>query len=112
MANWCVFFCLFQKESSASGDCGNFKGVNMVNDIRSITGDSLYSQALIADIRQLIEHAKQHVAREYNTTQVLLCWLIGTRIDEEVLKFQRAEYGERIVEAIAIELSAHYGATL
>lgn len=81
----------------------------MVNDIRSITGDSLYSQALIADIRQLIEHAKQHVAREYNTTQVLLCWLIGTRIDEEVLKFQRAEYGERIVEAIAIELSAHYG---
>lgn len=67
------------------------------------------SDGLIVDIRKLIEDARQHVAREYNSTQILLCWFIGKRIDENVLKFERADYGERIIELIATELSVHYG---
>jgi predicted nuclease of restriction endonuclease-like (RecB) superfamily len=67
------------------------------------------STSLIADIRQLIEEARQHVAREYNATQVFLCWFIGKRIDETVLKLERAEYGERVIALLAADLSDHYG---
>ena len=58
---------------------------------------------LFNDITNLINEARQHVAREYNSTQALLCWLIGKRIDEEVLKAERAEYGETIIASLAKE---------
>lgn len=65
--------------------------------------------ALFNDIANLINEARQHVAHEYNSTQALLCWLIGKRIDEEVLKSERAEYGETIINSLAKELSLAYG---
>lgn len=64
---------------------------------------------LFNDIANLINEARQHVAREYNSTQALLCWLIGKRIDEEVLKAERAEYGETIIASLAKDLSLAYG---
>jgi len=60
---------------------------------------------LIKEISTLIDEAKNHVAREYNSTQALLCWLIGKRIDEEVLKSERAEYGETIVASLSTHLT-------
>lgn len=67
------------------------------------------TKLLLDDISQFIEEARNHVAREYNSTQVVLCWLIGKRIDEEFLKSQRAEYGENIVLSLVAELSLKYG---
>lgn len=67
------------------------------------------SSTLFLDIANLINDAKQHVAREYNSTQALLCWLIGKRIDEDVLNTERAEYGEAIVTSLAKELTLAYG---
>ncbi|HAU0805299.1 TPA: DUF1016 domain-containing protein [Legionella pneumophila] len=64
---------------------------------------------LIKEISILIDEAKNHVAREYNSTQALLCWLIGKRIDEEVLKSERAEYGETIVASLSTHLTHSYG---
>jgi predicted nuclease of restriction endonuclease-like (RecB) superfamily len=65
--------------------------------------------ALFNDIANLINEARQHVAREYSSTQALLCWFIGKRIDEEVLKSERAEYGETIIASLAKDLSLTYG---
>ena len=56
---------------------------------------------LIKDISTLIDEARNHIAREYNSTQALLCWLIGKRIDDEILKSERAEYGETIVVTLS-----------
>ncbi|MBY0379622.1 MAG: PDDEXK nuclease domain-containing protein [Burkholderiales bacterium] len=67
------------------------------------------SKNLITDIIKLIDKAQHHVAREYNHAQVLLCWLIGKRIDQEILKYQRATYGENIMEHISQELTLKYG---
>jgi predicted nuclease of restriction endonuclease-like (RecB) superfamily len=67
------------------------------------------SKFLINDISQLIEEARTHVAREYNSTQVLLCWLIGKRIDDEILKAKRAEYGEGVIDTVSANLSHRYG---
>lgn len=64
---------------------------------------------LVKDISSLIEEARTHVAREYNSTQALLCWLIGKRIDEEFLNLERAEYGENIVVSLANHLTLTYG---
>lgn len=64
---------------------------------------------LFNDITKLINDARQHVAREYNSTQALLCWLIGKRIDEEILRTERAEYGEEIISSLAKELTVAYG---
>lgn len=64
---------------------------------------------LFNDITSLIDDAKKHIAREYNSTQAILCWLIGKRIDDEILKTERAEYGESIVISLAKELTQAYG---
>lgn len=64
---------------------------------------------LVKDISALIDEARNHVAREYNSTQALLCWLIGKRIDEGILKSQKAEYGEGVIDAISADLSNRYG---
>ena len=75
------------------------------------TNTSTYNQPdiLVKDISALIDEARNHVAREYNSTQALLCWLIGKRIDDEILKSGRAEYGEAIVISLATHLSLTYG---
>ncbi|MBA3537622.1 MAG: hypothetical protein H0T84_13610 [Tatlockia sp.] len=70
---------------------------------------TLLSTALHNDIRKLIHQAKEHVAREYNSTQVLLNWMIGRRIDEEFLNSQRATYGDKVLENISSQLSLEYG---
>ena len=36
-------------------------------------------------------------------------WLLGMRIQHEILQGQRAEYGEQVVKALAKELTAQYG---
>lgn len=68
-----------------------------------------HTKSLRKDIIHLINEAKSHVAREYSSTQALLCWLIGKRIDEEILKAERAEYGESIVSSLANYLISAYG---
>ena len=67
------------------------------------------SDLLIKDISTLIDEARSHVAREYNSAQALLCWLIGKRIDEDILNAERAEYGETIVISLAEHLTLLYG---
>ena len=64
---------------------------------------------LVTDISQLIDKAKVRVSREYNITQLQLSWFIGYRINEEILKSQKAQYGEQIIDQLADELTLKYG---
>ncbi len=79
----------------------------MIPDLEQSVFES--SNNLIQDIIQLIDTAQNHVAREYNHAQVMLCWLIGGRIDKEILKYQRAAYGEKIMESVSQHLLLRYG---
>lgn len=67
---------------------------------------------LLEDLRQLIEHARNRVARQVNTDLVMLNWHIGVRIRRDILQEQRAEYGQQIIDALALELSMEYGPSL
>lgn len=72
----------------------------MIKDINTI---------LFRDISKLIEAARNHVAHYANSTLVMLYWQIGLRINQDVLKMERAEYGERVIKKLAQHLTAHYG---
>jgi len=64
---------------------------------------------LFDEIRSLIEQTRSRVATTVNSTLVLMNWHIGKRINDEILKNKRAEYGEQIVATLSHQLTAEYG---
>jgi len=64
---------------------------------------------LLGDIRQLITATHEHVVRQVNARMVQLYWHIGTRIKDEILKNEKAEYGQQIIESLAARLVSEYG---
>ncbi len=69
----------------------------------------LTPESLLTDVRELITAARQTVARGVNAAMVLLYWKVGERIRLEVLQEKRADYGDRIVSALATQLESEFG---
>ena len=68
------------------------------------------SNDLYKRIKQIIDSAKNHVARSVNSTQVLTNWLIGREIiEEEQRGKKRAGYGEGLIRDVATRLQSDYG---
>ncbi len=65
--------------------------------------------ALLADVRGLIEQAREGVARTVNAGLALHYWQVGTRVRQEILKEQRADYGAKIVVTLSRQLEREYG---
>ena len=72
-------------------------------------GSSAFAPALLADVRQLIDSARQRVAATVNAELTMLYWQIGRRITAEVLKGKRPEYGKQIISQLAENLTREYG---
>lgn len=70
-----------------------------------------HGSGLLSEIRELIEQSRQQVAVTVNATMTMLYWQVGKRINEEVLKDKRAEYGKQIVATLWRQLTAEYGDT-
>ena len=66
-------------------------------------------KTLLKDLRELIAKARQDVARQVNSTLVLLYWRVGKRIRQDILQEKRAEYGEQIVATLSQDLSKEFG---
>jgi len=64
---------------------------------------------LLNDIKSFIDQSKTQVCRKINAEMIMLYWHIGRRINDEVLKDERAEYGEQIIMSLAKSLFAEYG---
>ena len=62
-------------------------------------------QDLFNDIAKIINEGKYRVATEVNSTVILIYWLIGKRINDEILKGDRANYGDQIIFHISEELT-------
>src|SRR4051794_22713799 len=73
------------------------------------TPTELVPRKLLTDLRTLIDSARSGVAQAVNSALVLLYWQIGHRIRTEVLKSQRAAYGQEILSTVSKELVASYG---
>jgi hypothetical protein len=65
--------------------------------------------ALLGDLRTLVQSARQRIATAAYSTQTLLCWHIGRRLDREHLQGGRAAYGKQILVTVSRELTAEYG---
>ena len=73
------------------------------SDNKSISGD------LISDIRSIIKTARHNVAVTVNAGLTLLYWQIGNRIRQDILKEKRADYGEKIISTLSIQLVKEFG---
>ena len=65
--------------------------------------------ALLADLRGLIESARQRIATVANASTTILCWNVGRRLLRESLQNGRGAYGRRILATVSQELSAEFG---
>jgi predicted nuclease of restriction endonuclease-like (RecB) superfamily len=65
--------------------------------------------SLLADLRALIQSARQRVATVANATQTLLYWYVGRRLLKENLQDGRAAYGKRILATVSRELFTEFG---
>ena len=71
------------------------------------TPDSM--PGLFQDACTIIEQAQTAAYRAVNETLIKRNWLLGMRIQHEVLNDKRAEYGEQVVKALAAFLTNRYG---
>ncbi|MFM8725402.1 MAG: DUF1016 N-terminal domain-containing protein, partial [Planctomycetaceae bacterium] len=98
--------------SKGSGDLSVKKSDQKSQPARLVKRSSqpvVAGSALLGDLRQLIEAAREQTARAVNSTLVSMYWQIGKRIREDVLQNQRAEYGKEIVAALSAQWTAEYG---
>ncbi len=66
-------------------------------------------QFVTKEVKQLIEQSRQNVAVAVNAEITLLYWNIGKHINQEILNFNRAEYGKQIVATLSRQLAEEYG---
>ena len=66
-------------------------------------------KSLFLDIKNIIDSAKKDLAVQVNSTMSALYWEIGNRINQDLLKEKRAEYGKQIVLQLAQQLQTEYG---
>jgi predicted nuclease of restriction endonuclease-like (RecB) superfamily len=76
---------------------------------RSVPKTTALPEALLPELRRLIDGARQSAAIIVNVAQTQLYWRVGKRIHAEVLGKQRAQYGEAIVATLSRHLTADYG---
>ena len=69
----------------------------------------LEAPELFADIRRMIEETRSAVATTVNAGLTMLYWRIGHRIQQEILKGKRADYGAEIVSTLSRQLEMEYG---
>lgn len=67
------------------------------------------ADGLVHDVCIIIDQAQKSAYLAINETLIKRNWLLGMRIQHEVLKDQRAEYGEQIIKSLAKSLTKRYG---
>ena len=87
-----------------SSACRHFLRNIVDKELTSINEEQLYS-----DVSELIEVTRQRALHEINRAGILLYWHIGRRINHDILKNNRAEYGSSVVKKLADKLQIKFG---
>jgi hypothetical protein len=64
---------------------------------------------LFADVSRMVSGARERVTRTVNQELTMLHWQVGARIRAEILNYERAEYGERVLAKLAERLTNEFG---
>ncbi|MBV8046478.1 MAG: DUF1016 family protein [Paludibacterium sp.] len=70
---------------------------------------AVHADALLRELRGLIEDARRQVARTANTALTITYWRIGKRLLAENLSMGRAAYGQQILVSLAQRLEREFG---
>jgi hypothetical protein len=70
---------------------------------------NIVGQELFRDVANLIDETRKMVAYTVNSALTYMYWKIGKRINEEVLQYERAEYGSQVVVTLSRQLQNAYG---
>lgn len=66
------------------------------------------ADGLVHDVCIIIEQAQKFAYLAINETLIKRNWLLGMRIQHEVLKDQRAGYGDQVIKTLAKKLTEKY----
>lgn len=67
-------------------------------------------EVFVTNLKEIVTAARRYAYKSVNLAQVVSNWLIGKRVTEQEKQGQeRAEYGKRIVQLVADELSREFG---
>jgi predicted nuclease of restriction endonuclease-like (RecB) superfamily len=64
---------------------------------------------LVQELRELILESRSNVSRVVNTALTMTYWQVGKRINEEIFKNERAEYGKQICATLSHKLTQEFG---
>ncbi len=64
---------------------------------------------ILNDLISIVEKTKTQVAIQANSSLTIMFWHIGKRIQSDILKNNRAEYGKEIVVSLSRELTINFG---
>ncbi len=64
---------------------------------------------LVQELVSMVEHTRYRVAAIVNSEITKLYWSIGQKINADILKNSRANYGKQIIKEISEELSGKFG---
>ncbi|MBI3754440.1 MAG: DUF1016 domain-containing protein [Deltaproteobacteria bacterium] len=67
------------------------------------------AERILEDIRPLIEEARRRAVIATNMVLVMRNWQIGRRIRVDILNFERAGYGKKIVATLSQQLTLEFG---
>lgn len=81
----------------------------MNNDLTPSIAPATLSPLLLADLRVIISRGKSQAVAAVNSALTLTYWHIGQRINTEVLRGERAAYGQQVVASLSESLVAQYG---
>lgn len=68
-----------------------------------------HTAQLYNDVCQIIDTTRSRLATTVNAEICLLNWTVGTRVKEEILNNQRADYGKQVVKKLSVLLTENYG---
>lgn len=78
--------------------------MNELENIKDVNIDELYNK-----IVNRIETTKRNVAVQVNKEMTILYWNIGKDIKENILNYEKAEYGKSVIKKLSQRLSSEYG---
>ena len=67
------------------------------------------NNSLFTDVKQIIEQGRGQVAQAVNVGVTATYWNVGKRLNDDVLKNKRAEYGKQILPTLSTKLTSEFG---
>ena len=78
-------------------------------EVATTQSKEIVSDGLVDELRDLIQETRSGVAQAVNSALVQLYWRIGTRVRTEILKNERADYGQQICVTLSHEFKNEFG---